>query len=224
MYSNQIDINYSDYILFKLEDQHMDVEIVNNYSTISDENTYIVIYYDPTEKSYLFQTFDFTNMFELIISNANRYVFVPIMFSLKDSKIGHATMLIIDKQELTIKFFDSNGTTRGYINSNIVDKFFKTYFDIFNITFNESYTYCNQKSWMDPTINNYSLNTSELKNQDINSGHCMIFTLIVAHILSKSDYKLNDIILHLNKIKKSDLLDIVMGYTERAVENLNLII
>jgi hypothetical protein len=41
----------------------------------------------------------------------------------------------------------------------------------------------------------------------------MIFTLIVAHILSKSDYKLNDIILHLNKIKKSDLLDIVMGYT-----------
>ena len=87
MYSNQIDINYSDYILFKLEDQHMNVEIVNNYSTISDENTYIVIYYDPTEKSYLFQTFDFTNMFELIISNANRYVFVPIMFSLKDSKI-----------------------------------------------------------------------------------------------------------------------------------------
>lgn len=68
------------------------------------------------------------------------------------------------------------------------------------------------------------MNTSELKNQDINSGHCMIFTLIVAHILSKSDYKLNDIISHLNKIKKSDLLDIVMGYTERAVENLNLII
>lgn len=224
MYSNQNDVTYSDYILFKLEDHHLDVEIVNNYSTISDENTYIVIYYDPAEKSYLFQTFDFTNMFELIISNANRYIFVPIMFSLKDSKIGHATMLIIDKQELTIKFFDSNGITRGYINSNIVDKFFKTYFDIFNITFNESYTYINQKSWIDTTINNYSLNTSELKNQDINSGHCMIFTLIVAHILSKSDYKLNDIISHLNKIKKSDLLDIVMGYTERAVENLNLIV
>lgn len=31
------------------------------------------------------------------------------MFSVKDAKIGHATLLIIDKKELTIKFFDSNG-------------------------------------------------------------------------------------------------------------------
>ncbi len=124
------------------------------------------------------------------------------MFSLKDSKIGHATMLIIDKKELSIKFFDSNGITKGYINYEIVDKFMKTYFDIFNITFNESYTYVSQKYWIDPTINNFSLNTSELKNQDINAGHCMIFTLIIAYILSKSDYRLNDIVLYLNKIKK----------------------
>lgn len=99
----------------------------------------------------------------------------------------------------------------------------KTYFDIFNITFNESYSYIKQIDWIKSTCNNYSLNTSELKNGEINSGHCMIFTLIIAHVLSKEEYGLSDIIQYLNKIKKSELLDIVMGFTERAVENLNLI-
>lgn len=43
MYTNQIDINYDDYILFKLESSTSDVEIVNQYTTISDSNTYIMI-------------------------------------------------------------------------------------------------------------------------------------------------------------------------------------
>jgi hypothetical protein len=44
-------------------------------------------------------------MYELIISNQNRYVFIPLTFSIKDNKTGHATMLIIDKQKFI--FFNS---------------------------------------------------------------------------------------------------------------------
>ena len=72
-------------------------------------------------------------------------------------------------------------------------------------------------------INKYILNSSNLKNNDINAGHCMIFTLIIAHILSKDKFELNNIITELNKIKQNELLDLVMGYTERAIENLKLI-
>jgi len=160
-------------------------------------------------------------MYELIISNNNRYVFIPIMFSIKDNKIGHATMLIIDKQSMMIRFFDSNGITKGIINNNVIDKFLKTYFDIFNITFNETYIYIEQESWIGD--NKYVLNSSNLKNTDVNAGHCMVFTLIIAHFLSKEQLELNNIIIELNKIKQDELLDFVMGYTERAVENLKLI-
>ena len=51
----------------------------------------------------------------------------------------------------------------------------------------------------------------------------MIFTLIIAHLLSQEKYELNKIIVELNKLPKQKLLDFVMGYTERAIENYNLI-
>jgi len=227
LYVNQTQCNINNYAIFRLDDIKNDVEFVNDYSTFSDSNTYQVIYYDTTDKSYLFQAFGFTDMYELIISNQNRYVFIPVMFSIKDNKTGHATMLIIDKQTNIIRFFDSNGLTKGIINNNIIDKFLKTYIDIFNITFNETYIYIEQQSWLGITnhneINKYILNSSNLKNNDVNAGHCMIFTLIIAHLLSKEKFELNNIITELNQIKQNELLDLVMGYTERAIENLKLI-
>ena len=226
-YTNQTHCDVNNYVLFRLNDIDNDVEFVNDYSTFSNSNTYNVVYYDTYDKSYLFQAFGFNNMYEIIISNQNRYVFVPVMFAIKDNKVGHATMLIIDKQTMMVRFFDSNGLTKGIINNNIIDKFIKTYFDIFNITFNETYIYIEQQSWLGlqnyNEINKYILNSSNLKNNDINTGHCMIFTLIIAHILSKDKFELNNIITELNKIKQNELLDLVMGYTERAIENLKLI-
>ena len=147
-YTNQIQSDINNYVLFRLDDINNDIEFLNDYSTFSDSNTYQVIYYDTNDKSYLFQAFGFSNMYELIISNQNKYVFVPVMFSIKENKSGHATMLIIDKQNMNVRFFDSNGLTKGIINNNIIDKFLKTYFDIFNITYNETYIYVEQKSWI----------------------------------------------------------------------------
>jgi len=216
MYVNQHDIDYTEYALLKLTDEH--IEYVDNYSTDTDKNTYNVLYYDPIEKMHLFQIYGFTNMYELIITNQNRYVFVPIMFSIKDKNIGHATMIIIDKKKLTIRFFDSNGLTKGCITSNIVDKFLECYFNIFNITFGEKYKYIYQEEWLNN--NKCILNTSKLSNDTVNSGHCMIFTLLISHLISTEKLELNDIITELNKIKKEELLDIIMGYTECAIQNL----
>lgn len=223
MYVEQHDINYNEYALFKLSNNDS-VEFIDTYKTESDKNTYNVMYYDPNENTYILQIYGYENMYELIITNQNRYIFVPIMFSIKDNKIGHATMIIIDKKELTIKFFDSNGLSKGFINSNIIDRFLDLYFNIFNITFDEKYKYINQHQWITQKINRYVLNSSNLKNDNINSGHCMIFILIISHILSKEKLDLDDIIIQFNQIKKNELIDIVMGYTERAIENLKLIL
>ena len=225
MYTNQNENIFNEYIIFTMVDGN--IEITNNYSTISDKNTYQVIYFDTNEKNYIFQAFAFQQIYELIIINSNKYIFIPIMFSYKDSKIGHATMLVIDRINKIIRFFDPNGLSRGNINYTIIDKFMKTYFDIFNITFDENYNYVDQKEWMnirnDNDYKNYILNSSLLKNENINSGHCMIFILLISHILSKENHELSEIITEIKKIKHCELLDIIMGYTERTIENFNLI-
>ena len=60
LYTNQTPCNINNYVIFRLDDIKNDVEIVNDYSTFSDSNTYQVIYYDTSDKSYLFQAFGFT--------------------------------------------------------------------------------------------------------------------------------------------------------------------
>jgi hypothetical protein len=203
MYTNQQYSIISDYIIFRLENESANVEVVYDYTTNEDKDTYQVIYYDVVDKTYLFQGYSFKNIYELIITNSNRYVFIPIMLSIKDKKIGHATILIID----------SNGLTKGNINHNIINKFMKTYFEIFNITFNENYNYIEQEKWINIIeYNKYILNKSSLKTDEISSGHCMIFTLLIAHLLSNEKYDLQTIIFEFNKLKKNDLLDIIMGY------------
>ena len=52
----------------------------------------------------------------------------------------------------------------------------------------------------------------------------MIFILLISHILSKEKLDLDDIIIQFNQIKKTELIDIICGYTERAIENLKLIL
>ena len=136
-------------------------------------------------------------------------------------------MLVIDKINKNIRFFDPNGISNGNINYIVVDKFLETYFNIFNISFDETFIYMSQKDWL-PIENNidrkkYILNSSLLKNDNINGGHCMIFILLIAHLLSKDKFELYEIITELKKIKHTEMLDIIMGYTERAIENFNLI-
>lgn len=82
----------------------------------------------------------------------------------------------------------------------------------------------NKKKWIDESeYKKYVLNKSTLKTEDITSGHCMIFTLIISHLLSKEKYDLETIIIELNKLNKNDMIDVIMGYTEQAIENLKLI-
>ena len=225
MYTNQIEKSVNEYIIFTLCNDN--VEITNSYSTISDKNTYQVIHYDSNEKNYIFQAFGFQELYELIITNSNKYIFIPVMFSYKDSNIGHATMIVIDRINKIVRFFDPNGISNGNINYNIIDKFMETYFNIFNISFDEKYQYISQKKWLpiEKNIdrNKYILNTNLLKNENINSGHCMIFILLIAQILSMDKYELYEIITELKKIDNNEMLDVIMGYTERAIENFNLI-
>ena len=93
MYTQQSDKLIKEYTIFTLSDNS--VELINNYSTESDKDTYQVIYYDTADKNYIFQAFAFQELYELIIINNSRYVFVPIMFSYKDSKVGH--ILVYEK-------------------------------------------------------------------------------------------------------------------------------
>jgi hypothetical protein len=223
LYTSQSIINYNEYMIFSLYKNNNEIEIVptHSFSTVKDFNSYQVIYYDPIENSYLAQLYNITDFYKTIIETTNKYVFFKLCMIFKNENTGHSTLIIIDKEDKSCKFFDANGYNGSKIKSEIIDKLLETYINIFNITCNEYYTYISTDDWMYGDKNHYILNDYILKNETITAGHCVIFTIIVAHILSITNYTLNQIIFALKNIENNKLFDLIMGYTQTAIENLN---
>ncbi len=222
-YTGQKTIDYYNFTMFTIYKNERDIHIepTTSFETYEDRNTYQVIYYDDKNNSYLTQMYETCDFYKTLIENENRYVFFPFVLSIKDKNVGHATILIVDKEDKSVRFFDSNGLN-GFVKSDITDKLFETYINIFNICHDEQYTYIKQTDWV--YSNMYNLNSSVLNNKEIDAGHCMIFTLLISHLLIKTNKHINDIILEINKINKNKLFDIIMGYTEIAAVNIGYMI
>jgi hypothetical protein len=157
----------------------------------------------------------------LSINNKNKYVFIPIIFKNK-TQIAHKTILIINNNDLSIKLFDSNGISKfNNLNSEVIDKFIEKYFEIYNVIYDTHYSYIKQSDWNYININ---LNTNDLKSNDIDAGHCAIFTLLIAQLLTNTNNTLIDIIKYINTINKNHLFDIIMKYTQCSINNIELII
>lgn len=224
LYTGQNPIDYINFTMFMIwkDKKEINIEPTTSYTSFEESNVYQVLYYDTQNESYLAQMYETTDFYNTIIENENKYIFFPFMLSFKDEKIGHATLLIVDKEDKSVRFFDPNGFN-GCIRSEITDKLFKTYIDIFNICHSETYTYFNQEDWLYGNHNNYRLNISTLQGGEIEAGHCMIFTLLIAHLLTIRKENINDIIFQLNKLDKKELFDMIMGYTEMAAINIKLL-
>lgn len=171
-YTGQKPIDYTNYCMFMLwkDRNEINIEPTTSYTSIEDANTYQVLYYDESNESYLAQMYETTDFYKTIIENENKYVFFPFMLSKKDKHIGHAVLLIVDKEDKSVRLFDPNGLN-GFIRSNITDKLFETYINIFNICHSEQYTYLQQNEWNYGNHNNYKLNISTLKGGEIEAGH-----------------------------------------------------
>lgn len=225
LYTCQPIINYNEYMIFNMwrNKNEIEIEPIQSFSTTKDSNSYQVIYYDSIEETYQAQLYNITDFYRTIVETKNKYVFFKLSMQFKNKNVGHATLIIIDKEDKSCKFFDSNGYNCSKIKSQIIDKLLETYINIFNITCNEYYTYISSADWMYGNKSDYILNKSILSNETIGQGHCVIFTLIVAHILSITNYTLNEIILNINKIESDKLFELIMGYTHRAIQNLKFI-
>lgn len=122
--------------------------------------------------------------------------------------------------------FDPNGPdshTNDYINSSIMDTLFKTYIHIFNICHEEQYTYLFLNDWYYYSKkNNYQINTIYLedKEKNIRAGHCVILTLLIAHLLTITKYNCHTIILKLSKINNKELFKFLMEYTQMVINKI----
>lgn len=191
-----------------LAGQDIDSNCVIQYHT--DNNIYVQLHSHEELKELL------------ILNEANIFFFLPISLSYTQQDSGHACVLIFDKIKNTVIFFDPNGYTT-YHNNSIIDEILNVYIEIFNIDFSENYKYLSQNKWLKT---HFSLNGRDISFNEINkidAGHCKILTVLIPHLLILSGKDINQILSELNKLSKNDKIDLIMGYTERSFENLQLL-
>lgn len=219
LYVNQQNITYTDYMIFTINN-NLEIEPKYSFDTECDKNSYQVVHQDTKNNIHICQMLNTLQLYETLISNSNKYVFIPLHMTIDTFDKGHATILIFDKSDKSCRLFDSNGMN-GYIKSKIMDLLLDTYIDIFNLCHDETYTYISHEIWME-NKKDYILNRNSLKTDNIDAGHCMIFTLLIPHLLTITNYSLNTIIKEINKLDKEVLLIIIMSYTQMAYDNYNV--
>lgn len=158
----------------------------------------------------------------LIFNENNKNVFIPIILTDVEKNVGHICLLIFDNSLNIVYFFDPNGFT-SFNNNDNNDKIFNEYIMLLNNIYYKKYSYITQNEWLTKqfNLNNYEISLNNSFN-NIDSGHCMCITLIISHLLSKSDKDINSIISILNNLTNTEKIDIIMGYTQNVYNIIHL--
>ena len=187
-----------------------DNEDIDSYSNIfinNNNNIYVKLH-------------SFEELNELLLLNQdNKYIFIPITISISNTDAGHICLLIFDLSLNIVLFFDPNGNVK-YV---IIDKLFNKYIMTFNEIYNMKFYFVSQDDW---TEKNFILNTEKISLNNgfnnVDAGHCMCITLIIAHLLTLTDKDINTILHELNKLTIQEKIDLFMGYTENTYNMVNL--
>jgi hypothetical protein len=210
------EFNLKEYINIIIDPDTLELQDIINFKTYDDSYAIINIF----EKTCTFQIYSFDILKNIFEINKNKNIFIPIMLTKYKEKIGHACLLIINRDEKYIKFFDPNGITQVSsldINSNIVDDIMEKYTLIFNSIDNTNYKYIKQSEWLQQNIltENIIMNDSTTNSVIGSKGSCVIITIIMAHMINLYDgYSIKDLILLFNKMSLEEKAFFIKNYTQ----------
>jgi hypothetical protein len=148
----------------------------------------------------------------------NRYLFLSFNYGADAIGSGHQAVIMIDIIEKHVYFIDPNGHSSyfdkifGIKLSFQIEQLVRQYFENFNSFFGHNYTYQFIHKW---NPNHMCINKIFNENYEMGSGHCVILSIILSHIISVTKclpiegYKL------LKSVSDDELLFIAKEYTVR---------
>ena len=128
---------------------------------------------------------------EFINITNNKYIFIPILYgSIGTAKVLHMAMMVLFLDDKEVYLLEPNNRPtyfNKFVDCDIsyhIETFFNNYFEMLD------YNYVYIDSWN----SGYKiLNTGNYKNFIIDSGHCVILSIMLAHFLNNTDLSPNQI-------------------------------
>jgi hypothetical protein len=210
------------------------------HTTIQSDMNSLVLHTLSPESFILYTTDNF--------NKKKRYIYIPMCFSINDLKHGHQTSLIVDTFDFKVYLYDPNGQSNYFNNihalkylkdlgvnfdknnqddqrllhsmyfdgTELVDKLLCGYFKIISDMIGVKYTYIPQDLWnpFNKTLN------PKFNNSLIDSGHCVITTILILHYLHISQSDVTTIYTAFTNLSEDDLLYIINGYTLGIYNNI----
>jgi hypothetical protein len=149
----------------------------------------------------------------------NRYILIPVALNMENKKSGHFSGLIFDREEYKVYFIDPNGITtyfnkpfNTYDSEFLLEKILILYIkEINDLCYNydiKPYTFVPRKIW-----NKYQfvINKS-YDNSVIESGNCVICTILMMHFLVETNISVDKMIELFNTMSNDEIIQIINGY------------
>lgn len=221
MITNQKPIKNIAYSIYKMDYETMDFEFVAyDLSDIDTDNTYHTVI-DISDKHLLLNTLTPACLAEYINDNENNEtLFLTFNYYCSAKKEAHQSCIHINTKSKKIYLIDPNGSPDYFNNifdidlSFLVEKMLHNYFLELNmLNYNFKYEFIG--SWNNKRL---AINTN-FKETYIGSGHCVVLTFILAHVISILKCHPLDAYIMLKELSEEELLYIIKDYTS-AIFNL----
>ncbi len=221
MITNQKPIKNPQYSIYKMayDDDALECEFVSY--VLSDPGDVYHTVIDASDKHLVLNTLTPACLAQYIKDNEkNETVFITFNYSCSAQDAQHQASILINTKTKKIYLVDPNGSTCYFNNifdmglDTLVEKMLHNYFaELKKFDYDFKYEFIG--TWNKKTV---ALNTS-FKDTFIGTGHCVVLTSILAHIISILKCNPLDAYLMLKELSEEEMLFIIKEYTS-AIFNL----
>jgi len=211
--NDQSIISNKEYVLYKQKLDVMDFE-VESY-ILEDTNEIYPLIVDAIDDYLLLNSITPNCLAEYIKKNYNLdYIFIPLNYGNNANDNSHQSMIMFDNRNMKIYNIDPNGKSDYFNNifdndmSFEIDTLLCNYFSDLKI-FNINYEYIYSHVWNNKKI---ALNIS-FKNEYVGSGHCVIFSLMLIHLISVLKISSNKAFEMFSTLSESEILFLIKEYS-----------
>lgn len=148
---------------------------------------------------------------EFIKVTQNRYIFMPVLYgSIGNAKVNHmATMvLILESKEVFLLEPNNRPTYFNKFNEYDLSYHIETFFSDYFKRLDFSYIYID--TW---NSGNHILNGSSFKNYEIDSGHCVVLSIMLSHFMTITDSPPSEVYTVFSSLNNEETAYIIREYS-----------
>lgn len=202
--------------IYSIYTQDFESDEFNYITDYIPENSIFPISLDITSEKISMDVLEVQTLIEYI-KICDKNIFLPIIYSSDLKDAGHIGFMLVDSEQNCAYLVDPNGKPTYFnnvVNYNVSDKIEEMLYKYFKCVGVE---YIHSNIW---NSNNIVINKN-FRNNYISSGHCSILTIMLSHMICKTDMSPKEIYQILGSLNNYELMFVIKIYSEYVYMLLN---